>query len=238
MTLSNDAVESALNAGFVCAHRNILGEPYAGMSGAHEIDDPAYYTTNGAGPHNMQLFVLDADGTVLTCLPGFWSPEDLLCELAFAQGLDAIWRDAALTRAEKDARFRAAHLAHVQAHSDGMRQRSKLQGFDAKHEKELADSDYRYHDGDFHPAPIATNGKKAKAGPELKTCDQVMHERMAERPFVAYAAFDTGAFSQYGKISYDKKKFDGSEPWPQEQASILKDVKRKRKQTDAATASR
>jgi hypothetical protein len=31
-----------------------------------------------------------------------------------------------------------------------------------------------------------------------------MHERMAARPFVAYAKFDVARFSDYGKNEYDK----------------------------------
>ncbi len=234
MTLSNEAVLSQLGAGFVCGQKNILGESYAGVSGAHELDDPAYWTTNGAGPHNMQIFFLSSDGTVLHCLPGFWAPEDLLHEAELARQLDGVWKDASLTRAEKDARFRAAHLAHLREHSAALRSRSRLQGFDAKHEEKLAHSDFRFAEGDFRPSATAANGKRKKKGPELKTTDQVMHERMATRPFVAYESFDVAAFSEYGKIRYDKAKFDGSEPWPDEVRAVMKSSAKRRRGVETA----
>jgi hypothetical protein len=39
---------------------------------------------------------------------------------------------------------------------------------------------------------------------DLKAVDQVVHERMARRPFVAYESFDVENFSDYGKMRYDK----------------------------------
>jgi hypothetical protein len=38
----------------------------------------------------------------------------------------------------------------------------------------------------------------------FKTTDEVLHERMAQRPFLAYNHFDTGRFVEYGTHTYDK----------------------------------
>jgi hypothetical protein len=38
----------------------------------------------------------------------------------------------------------------------------------------------------------------------MKTTDEIMHERMAMRPFVPYEQFDVAAYSNYGKPKYDK----------------------------------
>jgi hypothetical protein len=38
--------------------------------------------------------------------------------------------------------------------------------------------------------------------------DQVVHERMAKRPFVPYDQFDMEMFSDYGKLRYDKHEAD------------------------------
>jgi len=38
----------------------------------------------------------------------------------------------------------------------------------------------------------------------VKTVDVVMHERMAQRPFVDYKDFDVPQFANYGKNEYDK----------------------------------
>jgi hypothetical protein len=78
--------------------------------------------------------------------------------------------------------------------------RSHLQGFDAKHEEAKPDSDFKFHAGDYRPA--FRSGKQAG----LKSTDQVVHERMAQRPFVRYENFDVEKFSDYGKWKYDKKE--------------------------------
>jgi hypothetical protein len=53
--------------------------------------------------------------------------------------------------------------------------------------------------GDYRP-PYATKT------PDLKTTDQVVHERMAQRPYVPYDQFDVEKFSDYGQLRYDKKE--------------------------------
>jgi hypothetical protein len=85
-------------------------------------------------------------------------------------------------------------------HPKEMVQRSHLQVFDAKHEVRDKDSDFKAQPGDYRrPFRLAKNNN-------LKTTDQVMHERMAERPFVRYEEFDIEEFTDYGKHRYDKRE--------------------------------
>jgi hypothetical protein len=74
VTLSNDIVLNILKKQFVCGFKNITGEPYAGKSGKHDPDSPAVLTTNGAGPHNVQIFMLSSDGTGTALLAGLLVP--------------------------------------------------------------------------------------------------------------------------------------------------------------------
>ena len=39
---------------------------------------------------------------------------------------------------------------------------------------------------------------------DVKTTDVIMHERMAQRPFVPYDKFDVAQYADYGKPFYDK----------------------------------
>ena len=201
MTLSNDAVLNVLKNQFICGFRNITGEPWAGKSGHHETDSPAVITTNGAGPHNVQLFFLSPDGTVLHCLPGFWSPQDLLPEMQLALNLNRVWTNGNAKPEAKQKLFRQAQLSHFTQHPKQMVERSHLQNFDAKHEKNDAGSDFKIKESDslHRQVRLAKNSN-------LKTTDQVVHERMAQRPFVKYEDFDVEEFIDYGKIRYDKKE--------------------------------
>jgi len=207
VTLSDNRVFQALRSEFVCGFKNIAEESYCGRSGDHNPNEAAIWTTNGAGPRNTQLFLLDADGTVLECLPGFWAPDDLLCEIGFAKALDKVWHDGNRSPAQKTAAFVSAQLLHLKAHSQAMMERSHLQGFDAQEEEKNAQSDLFYRDGEFKPAFDLMNNVSRKY-PELKTVDQLVHERMAKRPFVNYDQFDVAAYVDYGKRRYDKHEVD------------------------------
>jgi hypothetical protein len=199
VSLSHDAVLNVLKTQFVCGFQNIAGESYAGRSGKHDTDAPAVVTTNGAGPHNVQLFFLASDGTVLHCLPGYWAPQDLLLEMRFAMDLNKVWQNASLTLEAKQRKAQQANLLAIRRAPADLIARSHLQGFDAKHEMNKADSDFRYRLGDYHPpVPMKHNN--------LKSTFQVIHERMAQRPFVAYEDFDVEKFSDYGKLRYDKRE--------------------------------
>jgi hypothetical protein len=189
VSLSEDPTFSALKSKFVCGWRDIKDEPWCGVSGRYDPDNGAAWTTNGAGPHNIQLFMLSADGTVLHCLPGYWESHDLATEIKLAEDLNKVWLDASLSRAEKDRQFRDLHARHLSNHSSEMVRRSSMQGFDKKfEEKRKESSDCFMKDG------------------SAKTTDRIMHERMAQRPFVAFEKFDTAKYTDYGRQKYDKQR--------------------------------
>jgi hypothetical protein len=193
VSLSEDPTLSLLQSKFVCGWKDISGEKYCGVSGHYSPDMGAAWTTNGAGPHNVQLFMLAADGTVLHCLPGFWETHDLAHEIKFAEELHRVWLDRSLTREQKDKKFKEMNLKHSDDHPKDMVARSQMQGFDKKfEEKRAAVSD----------CIIAGKG----GHDQFKTTDRILHERMAARPFVAYDQFDVAKFSDYGRPKYDKKK--------------------------------
>lgn len=189
-----------------------MQESYAGDSGVHPIDGNAVNTTNGAGPHNLQTFVMTADGTVLHCLPGFWTSADLAAELEIAEKISYIWEDKAISQDHKADLFKRMHLEHLANHTQELAARSHLQGFDAQHiyknRNELSDciSDSQAINAveDPHKLPYAA----------FKTTDKIMHERMAKRPFCNYSSFDTGAYTSYGCNHYDKgeNEMEGGPP--------------------------
>ena len=183
--------------------RDISHEPYCGISGRHEVDGKAINTTNGAGPHNIQMFILAPDGTVLTCLQGFWNAQDLVEEMGLANQLNNVWQNPEISRAEKNRIFTQMHLQHIAQHSQQERKRSHLQSFDAKYEAKnrLQTSDCIV---DTKVAAQA-NVKGAKIPYEaFKTTDVIMHERMAMRPFENYNQFDVATYVDYGRNKYDK----------------------------------
>ncbi len=203
MSLSTDPAFSALKNSFVCGVKDISGEPYAGVSGRHLPGGNAAYTTNGAGPHNLQLFVLSPDGVVLTCLPGYWNSQDLVRELDLACKLNQVWQNPDLSRARKDALFSQMHLAHIQEHPPAMVRRSRMQGFDQKYEARR-----RLYASDCIRDPYLVTDLNARILPQqaFKTTDEIMHERMAARPFVPYQQFDVAAYTDYGRPRYDKQE--------------------------------
>ena len=203
MSLSQDPAFTALKDYFVCGTQDITNEPYCGISGRHEVDGQAINTTNGAGPHNIQMFMLSADGTVLSCCQGFWNPKDLVSEMGLANDLNQVWLNPNLSRAQKNQMFVQMHLAHAAQHSQQERMRSHLQGFDAKYEAKN-----RLHNSDaiLNPNLAAqANVKGAKIPFEaFQTTDQLMHQRMAQRPFERYTQFDVAQYVDYGRQKYDK----------------------------------
>gem|GEM_PF-329178 len=205
MSLSQEPTFTTLRNRFVCGYKNIMQEGYAGDSGVHPIDGTAVNTTNGAGPHNLQTFVMTADGTVLHCLPGFWNSADLACELALAEKLSYIWEDKAITAAHKSELFKRLHLEHLATHSQETIARSHLQGFDAQHiyknRKDLADCI-----SDQAAIKEVEDPHKDLPYGAFKTTDKIMHERMAGKAFAFadYNSFDTAAYTSYGCSHYDK----------------------------------
>lgn len=175
------------------------------MSGKHTTFGNAVNTTNGAGPRNLQLFMLSSDGTVLHCLPGYWNSKDLVYEMAFAAQLDEIWKDNRLSLNQKRAQFKMMQLAHVKDHPKAMKRRSRMQGFDQKYEAKnrLKTSDTIKNRA---LAQKYLDMHKHIPGHAFKTTDVIAHERMAARPFVHYTRFDVAKFSDYGKKIYDKNE--------------------------------
>lgn len=200
MSLSTDPTFALLRNDFVCGFKDISNKHYAGASGKHEPDGNAVETTNGAGPHNLQMFILSPDGTVLHCLPGYWCSQDLANELRFAQELNKVWVDPGLSRDQKNKLFRQMQLAHAHEHSQAERGRSHLQGFDVQYEAQ-----HRLYNTDVFYDPQAVDPTGKKITPRaVKTADLIFHERMANRPFEHYDKFDVAVFSDYGKPMYDK----------------------------------
>lgn len=199
MSLSQDPVLTTLKNQFVCGVSDISGKEYSGESGSHSPTGKAFFAGNGAGPHNVQLLILSSDGTVLHALPGYWHPQDLAGELAFAQQLDHVWRDSSLTREHKEDKFRAMQLAHIKEHSSEMHDRSRMQGFDMHYEgsHKLAASDTICN------AELIDAKKGHFPWQAFKTTDRIMHERMAKQPFKSFDEFDIAKFSDYGQPRYD-----------------------------------
>lgn len=207
MSLSQDPAFTALKDYFVCGTQDITNEPYCGISGRHEVDGKAVNTTNGAGPHNIQMFMLSADGTVLTCLQGYWNSSDLVSEMGLANQLNQVWLNPSLSRAQKNQMFSQMHLAHAAQHSEATRKRSHLQGFDAKYEAK-----HRLYKSDviLNPQLAAQANVKGAQIPweAFQTTDQLMHQRMAQRPFERYTQFDVANYVDYGRQKYDKHEDD------------------------------
>ncbi len=194
----------------VCGYRDISKERYAGFSGKHDPDGNAVATTNGAGPHNLQTFLLSSDGTVLHCLPGYWSPKDLVREVEFAGRLDDLWKNPGYSTSQKKQMYREMQLAHVSEHPMQMVNRSRMQGFDMKYE---AKNRPYASDTILNPqvALQILTMEKGQAPPmgardAFKTTDRLMHERMSLRPFIPYSQFDVATYVDYGRPKYDKNE--------------------------------
>ncbi len=194
----------------VCGYRDISRESYAGFSGKHDVDGNAVATTNGAGPHNLQTFLLSSDGTVLHCLPGYWNSNDLVHEIEFAGRLDDLWRSPSYSLSQKKQMYRDMQLRHVSEHSPQTVSRSRMQGFDMKYE---AKNRPYASDAILNPqvaVQLASmeKGQKPPFGVKdaFKTTDRLMHERMSMRPFIPFTQFDVASYVDYGRPKYDKNE--------------------------------
>ncbi len=201
VSLSQEPALSALKNHFVCGTKDITNEPYAGESGMHDNFGNAVVTTNGAGGHNLQLFMLSPDGVVLNCLPGYWAPQDLVLEMQLASRLNRVWQSPQYSRQQKDYLFKKMHLDHISQHPAEMVRRSHLQGFDAMYEAEN-----KLHTSDFirNASTVSLASGQHLPASAFKTADEVMHERIVAHPFEQYDRFNVAAFSDYGKQRYDK----------------------------------
>ncbi len=193
MTLADKQVLPLLEKYFVCGWRNIQGkEKYAGRSGSYVCSNAAVTTTNGAGSKNIQFIMTDPQGRVLLVLPGYWSPKDFRKELDLCLKLNQISQAKGPDSTRND-EFMLAHLNQAVKIAGITSERSKLQGFDENAERKK---------GEGSAFVKKTGSSKDKE--RLKTVDQVVHEKMAELPFLRLADFDVGAFVNYGTRHYDK----------------------------------
>ena len=189
-----------LKSDFVVGWQNIYRQDFVGYSNGYQVNQTAVGTTNGAGPHNIQIFVLSPDLVVLHALPGFWHPDDLARELRFAKVLARLWEDQDRSREQKDDMFRRLQLAEVRRHPPETFARSKWQGFDSRVEivkQQKGPRDTFLLNADGTPVPAG------RGIPRMKPINMLVHERMAQRPFVPYEDFDVEAFVDYGKMHYD-----------------------------------
>ncbi len=208
MTLANDTVRAMLRERFVVGWQNIWREAYVGQSNGYRKEQTAVGTTNGAGGRNMQVFVLSGDLVVLHALPGFWHPDDFAQELRLAEGLASLWADVKVTRAQKDSMFRQVQLAEIRAHGELTFARSRWQHFDAHAERARAQTEWR---DTFTTATYGADAmtESAIAAAQMKPMNVLVHERMATRPFVPFAAFDIAEFVDYGLGHYDNNRGRG-----------------------------
>lgn len=194
MTLADKQILPVLEKHFVCGWRNIQGkEKYAGRSGSYKCDNAAVTTTNGAGSKNIQFVFTNSDGQVLLVLPGYWSPQDFRKELEFCLELNRVSSSNSPDNVRND-EFMLAHLNQAVKIAGITSKRSKLQGFDENAERRK---------GEGSAFVKKTGSSKEKE--YLKTVDQVVHEKMAELPFLRLADFDIGTFVDYGTRHYDKR---------------------------------
>lgn len=237
MSLPQEPVFGELKKNWVVAWKNIIKEKYVGESNGYTAADSSIGTTNGAGPTNVQVLMLSPDGIVLHALPGFWHPEDLAREMAFAHELWALWKSD-LTRDAKDAKFAEMQIAAWKTHPTATTMRSRWQGFDAANERDrlacgierdtvqgaaiqqpLTVAQMAEREAKMRRMKAVKQAKKeAKAagkstkGPKvrMKPLNQLVHERMSVRPFLPLESFDVAEFANYGRTYYDNnKKVDG-----------------------------
>ncbi|MCR9244945.1 MAG: hypothetical protein NXI31_07925 [bacterium] len=200
MTLPNEEVLQLLQDEFILGSRNIERDEHVGLSHGYRKTDSAVGTTNGAGGRNVQLCVLASDRTVLHVLPGFWHAEDLVDELKFALTLHELYDDQERSKGEKQSMFQAMHRAKVRRLSPATIRRSRWQGFDVweevkRNRKQRRDTLVLDENGQ----PMLSASGQIMAKP---LCE-VVHERMAKRPFMAFEDFDMEAFVDYGRAYYD-----------------------------------
>ncbi|MHC5066736.1 MAG: hypothetical protein ACYTG5_22500 [Planctomycetota bacterium] len=189
-----------LEKDFVLGWKDIRRTKHVGYSFGYKPKDSSVGTTNGAGPHNVQIFVLSPDRVVLHALPGFWHPEDLAAELRFAKVLARLWSDENRSLDQKRDMYRRLQEHEIRRQSEASTARSGWQGFDRRAEADRLAKGPR---DTFYPA---SDGMP----PALKPINLLVHERMAERPFVAFEDFDTEAFVDYGRLFYDlNSRVDG-----------------------------
>ena len=176
---------SQLKSDWIVGWKNIITQKYVGESHGYTCEQTAVGTTNGAGPRNIQLFMLSPDGVVLHCMPGFWHPDDLARELKLGQRLLKVWQDSTHTLAEKKALFTKMQLAELASHSPETNARSRWQGFDAKNELKRTQKGIKRDTMVLDASGQPVLNRKGK--PQMKGTDVLVHERMAQRAFLGFS---------------------------------------------------
>ncbi len=201
-----------LKSDFELGWFNIKKEDYVGYSsGYHHKKHCAVGTTNGAGPHNVQLFVLSPDRVVLHALPGFWAPDDLARELRFAKTLHRLWNDEGRSVAQKKDMCRRMQMAEPHYHSAATFARSNWQPFDIRTERSKGDGrdtalQLLAPEMSKNLASLLSKNTTMSLRPGqslMKPLNVLVHERMAAMPFVPFAEFDIAGFVDYGQMHYD-----------------------------------
>lgn len=192
-----------LKSDFVLGWRNILREEYVGRSFGYSSRQTSVGTTNGAGPHNVQIFILSPELVVLHALPGFWHPKDLARELRFAKVLYRLWQSKNHTWVQKRKVYRRLQLAEARHHPKETYARSGWQSFDQRHERSrLARGPrdtFQCSDGGYLLADCRGNLM-------MKPINVLVHERMAKIGFTWFDDFDIPAFVDYGTRFYDNNR--------------------------------
>jgi len=129
---------------------------------------------------------------VIHALPGFWHAQDLLPELRLALEVHKLYVDETMSPASKLAMFAALHRAHVRRYGDAAKERGDWQGFDGQFELARAAKETR-----------DTVVADAEGKQHLKAIPDLVHERMAARPFKKLSEFGMEAFVDYGRPYYD-----------------------------------
>src|SRR6185436_9030329 len=116
---------------------------------------------------------------------------DFLSEVDLVEELGGLYYRPDLSAADRNRQYLDFHLNHALEHSKAMRMASQHQGFDRMALEKKEGSDFQRKEG------FIASG--------LKTPDQVMHERMAERGFVPFESFNVSRFIDMGlkQYSYD-----------------------------------
>ncbi len=192
-----------LQSDFVLGWKNIIREGYVGRSFGYSSRQTSVGTTNGAGPHNVQIFVLSPELVVLHALPGFWHPEDLARELRFAKVLHRLWQSRNHTWVQKRRMYRRLQLAAARYHPEETRARSTWQRFDEHNERS------RLTRGSRDTFQCSSEGyllADCRGNLMMKPINVLVHERMAKRGFVWFDDFDIAAFIDYGNRFYDNNR--------------------------------
>ena len=87
VTFSDSNVQSLLDSDFVCTYTNTKGDPSAGASFSHSINDQPGPCGPRAGRQNVQLVFMNSQGNMFHVACGYLSPKDMQSEIRFASDL-------------------------------------------------------------------------------------------------------------------------------------------------------